>query len=110
MRQVSRSLARPVTGVNHLQAQRFAKWLGLRLPTEAEWLKAARATGGRTSVPGSVGALEGILMEPPEWTEEGTVGGKAPSGVAATTSNPAAQSVAGLRLARTRPAGSDGRK
>jgi formylglycine-generating enzyme required for sulfatase activity len=37
----------PVTGVTRAEAGAYARWLGLRLPTEAEWLKAAQGIDHR---------------------------------------------------------------
>ena len=54
-------LDEPVCHVSYFEADAYARWLGKRLPTEAEWERAARAANAD---PGTAHLLEDGRLRP----------------------------------------------
>ena len=79
---------KPVTGITFEQAQKFAAWKKKRLPTSAEWEKAARGTKDARAFPwgdrfepgranlleGGSGALEDVTARPKDESPFGALG------------------------------------
>jgi formylglycine-generating enzyme required for sulfatase activity len=81
-------LDHPVTWVNRADAQAYADWVGLRLPTEAEWEKAARGVYGRRFPWGKV--FDPLACQ---WNSDPSTGGP---GTAPVTAHPSGASPYGV--------------